>query len=199
MSDGGGPDASRRAFFKNLIGRGARTAAEEVSRRLPTIPNRRRPPGAVPDEVTFLARCTACGDCVTACEPKAIFTLRADVTPGGKTPVMVPDERACEMCAGFPCAEACETGALNLPALATEVRLGTVRVAEDRCFVFKGPECGACAGLCPDGVDALKLTLGRPSVDEERCTGCGLCIAACPVRPAAIDLLPLGEGERGTS
>jgi len=182
----------RRNFFKNIIGRGARVAADEAARRLPTIPDRRRPPGAVPDEVTFLARCTACGDCVTACKPHAIYTLKEDVNPGAKTPVMVPDERACEMCEGFPCITACETGALLPVTTIAEVSLGTVRIVQDQCFVFKGPECGACAGQCPDGVDALKLTLGRPSVDEETCIGCGKCITACPTRPAAIELQPLG-------
>lgn len=184
-------DPSRRRFFKDVLGHGARAVADASAPLVELIPRRRRPPGAVP-ELAFLAKCTACGDCVTACPHHAVFTLAPHVTPGANTPVMVPDDRACHMCADFPCIAACETGALAAPTMSS-LRLGTVRIAKDRCFVFRGPECGACAGLCPEGVRGLTLKAGRPIVDEEVCVGCGLCIEACPTRPPAIELIALDE------
>ncbi|MDX9872612.1 MAG: 4Fe-4S binding protein [Clostridia bacterium] len=41
--------------------------------------------------------------------------------------------------------------------------------------------CNPCEDACPFGA----ITVGRPItnlpvIDEEKCTGCGLCIAACP-------------------
>ena len=84
------------------------------ARREPALPIRRRPPGALPEE-TFLARCTACGDCIKACPHNAIHVLAEWVKPGTGTPVMVPDSRACHMCEGFPCAAACGEGALAQP------------------------------------------------------------------------------------
>ncbi|MCA9772736.1 MAG: 4Fe-4S binding protein, partial [Myxococcales bacterium] len=48
------------------------------------------------------------------------------------------------------------------------------------------PECGACAGLCPTETPALRLTRGRPVVDDDACVGCGLCIEACPTSPKAL-------------
>jgi ferredoxin-type protein NapG len=182
------PDPSRRAFFGKLLKRGARAATEQVAQRLPVLPTRRRPPGAV-GPMAFLERCTKCLDCVTACPHHAIFTLAAGATDEG-TPVMMPDQRACEMCEGFPCAAACEPNALVVPEQTT-VALGKVRIREDLCFTFRGPECGACAGWCPSDVDALAMRLNKPRVDEETCIGCGLCITACPTSPKAIELVPL--------
>lgn len=180
-----GAASSRRGFFGQLLKRGAEAAGDAVGRAVgASLPRRVRPPGAV-DEAAFLARCTACGDCVEACPPRAIFTLHPDTEVGAGTPVMVPDERPCQLCEGFPCAAACSTGALELPAL-DQVRFGTAAVDPSRCFTFRGPECGACAGLCPSGIDALRMRMNRPVLNAEACIGCGLCIDACPTVPKAI-------------
>jgi electron transport complex protein RnfB len=37
---------------------------------------------------------------------------------------------------------------------------------------------GTCARMCPFG--AIAMVDGLPEVDEEKCTGCGLCETACP-------------------
>lgn len=64
----------------------------------------------------------------------------------------------------------------------------TVRVASDRCIVFRGPECGACVGLCPDEVQALALRRARPYFAVESCSGCGRCVEACPIIPSALEV-----------
>ena len=99
---------------------------------------------------------------------------------------MAPDERACAMCDGFPCAEACDEDALLVPD-ASNWSWGTVHIAREHCFTFRGPECGACHGLCPTDKPALRLDGKHPVVEADECIGCGLCIDACPTRPAAIE------------
>jgi len=147
---------------------------------------RRRPPGAV-DEATFLERCDGCGDCVEACPHDAIFTYVPTARIVGGTPVMKPELRSCHMCDGFPCSTSCPTGAL-LPV--SSWWLGEVRVSEAHCFTYRGPECGACADLCPTETMALTMRGLHPHLTREHCVGCGLCIEACPTTPKAIALLP---------
>jgi len=191
----------RRLSRRDLFRRAAPETLEHVNVKLREeldipLPARRRPPGAVP-EAEFLSLCTRCGDCVAACPHKAIHTLTAQAGLGADTPVMVPDSRACHMCEGFPCATACPEGALVTPSTRV-VKLGTVTLDESTCLPFSGPECGACADWCPGGVRALTLKLGRPRVDGAACVGCGLCIVACPVEPAALRLEPLSESDSCT-
>ncbi|MCA9716137.1 MAG: 4Fe-4S dicluster domain-containing protein [Myxococcales bacterium] len=123
----------------------------------------------------------------------AVHTLAEWVRPGAGTPVLVPESRACTMCEGFPCAAACPEPVLNVPEGPTW-RLGVAKIVESRCLPFRGPECGACAGLCPSEVNALTMRRARPQIDPAECIGCGLCIQACPVKPSAIELEPLERG-----
>lgn len=148
------------------------------------LPSRLRPPGALA-EAQFLDRCTRCGDCADACPHYAVHTLADWVVPGGGTPVLVPDSRPCHLCTDYPCARACAEGALVAPEGLW--KLGHVRLSQARCLPFRGPECGACAGLCPEGVAGLTLKLGRPQIDIEECVGCGRCIEACPTNPPALE------------
>jgi ferredoxin len=85
------------------------------------------------------------------------------------------------------------------PELRTELRTElapepgfVVHVARERCITFRGPECGACAGLCPDpGSDqALVMRRFRPEFAAESCQGCGRCVSACPMVPAALEIRP---------
>lgn len=183
-------DLARRNWLKGLLPAARDVVAESLAAPLERVfPARRRPPGAVV-EASFLALCTGCGDCVSACPHAAIHTYRESAGVLAGKPVLLPDQRPCLMCEGFPCVVACEEGAL-MPFEKPTWPLGEVRLVETRCIAFAGPDCGACAALCPTETEALRLVRGRPVIDPEGCVGCGLCIEACPVLPAAIELIPL--------
>lgn len=174
----------RREFLARLSPRALRAEAAAIeSRREGYI----RPPGSR-DPDAFAELCNACGDCVEACPEAAIHILESDTLNDG-TPLMLPDQAACTMCDGFPCAEACDTDALMVPAVSTW-KMGSVRVDSDHCFTFRGPECGACRDLCPTPLQALKFSNNKPYVEDALCVGCGLCIDACPTSPKAIVFEP---------
>lgn len=49
---------------------------------------------------------------------------------------------------------------------------------------------GDCINVCP--FDAIKLREGLPpEIDEKKCTGCGLCVKACPKN--LIELVPIDK------
>ena len=65
------------------------------------------------------------------------------------------------------------------PGVPSEARMQRGRVACIEC-VQEIP-CNPCEGACPVGA----ITVGDqithlPVLDEEKCTGCGMCVANCP-------------------
>lgn len=149
-----------------------------------------RPPGAV-EESQFLAGCTRCGDCITACPHDAIQKAPerlGQISTSGVTgtPVIDADAQACLMCEDFPCISACPTGVLtsNIPIL-----MGTARITEHLCLPHHGTACTVCSERCP--VDnAITVVDGKPTVNEDSCTGCGVCRQVCPAPENAVLLMP---------
>jgi len=183
------PDAGdRRGFFRETLGRLAREVARRAEQR---VVQRRwfRPPGAAP-EVTFLAACTRCGDCIDVCPAHAIFKASPGAGLAAGTPILEPDRVACVACDDMPCAGACETGALVLPADGwNSVRLGVLSLDVDRCITFHGASCGVCARSCPVGERALAMDKGgHPVLKPEGCVGCGVCVTACVTTPSSLAL-----------
>lgn len=72
-------------------------------------PAAHRPPGAVPYEQEFLAKCTGCDACMAACPVNIVMI--ADLER--RDPVIYPESGPCVQCPGFPCIAACPTGALD--------------------------------------------------------------------------------------
>lgn len=53
-----------------------------------------------------------------------------------------------------------------------------------RCLAVKGVECRICGEHCDDGAIRFSPRPGGPPLPEvrrEACTGCGACVAPCPV------------------
>ena len=167
-------------------GDGATTSASSIpdtSARRRTIPVL-RPPGAI-DEASFLAGCTRCGDCLTACPHDAIIHAPERLREAAGTPMIEADHQACMMCEDFPCIAACQPGVLtsSVPPM-----MGTAKVTEHLCLAHHGTTCTVCIERCP--LDAIDLDQGKPKVREADCTGCGVCRYVCVAPENAILLMP---------
>ncbi len=178
-----------------------------------------RPPGAV-QEKDFLATCTKCGLCVTACPYRALILAK----PGDERPIGTPylrmREAPCRMCRDIPCTVSCPTGALdrslvsekddhgNMMLDVNKTRIGLAVIDRETCIAFWGIQCDACYRTCPLIDKAVtveylrnertgKHTIMAPVVHSDHCTGCGMCERACVTKKASIFVLPreLAMGE----
>ena len=180
-----------------------------------------RPPGALPEDA-FLARCVRCGACVNACPTSALQpSLTTAGLEGLYTPVLVPRHGWCEPSC-TRCGEVCPTGAIATltpetkgwlqggatTGSPTRVKIGTAFFDWGRCLPWAmATPCVVCEEVCPtspkaitlDPVDVVRsdgktVRVGRPRLDPDRCVGCGLCEAKCPVAaPSAIRVTRAGE------
>lgn len=130
-------------------------------------------------EADFLDTCTRCDACVGAC-PEGIVRRG-----GGGYPEISFAGGACTFCDA--CVAACAPGALvRDPSRAP----WTIRaVIASSCLSATGIACRVCGEHCEAGAIRFALAVGgiaRPTVDAAACTGCGACVAPCPV--SAIEI-----------
>ena len=141
-----------------------------------------RPPGSLPIEEDFDKACTRCGDCRTACPHGAI---QGDENTG---PFLDPNILACHLCADYPCISACQEGALQPLPPHSLPKLGQAQLYPELCLNQKEPKsCDICQKSCPVPA-AIKHDLQGLPEFTDYCTGCGLCRAACPTIPVAIEM-----------
>jgi MauM/NapG family ferredoxin protein len=154
-----------------------------------------RPPGARLTD--FESLCVRCGECVRVCPTQG---LQPSLFEGGvfnaMTPRLVPRLGYCSFsCAA--CGEVCPTGAVPRLPLEEKRRtvIGLARVDQSRCLPWAHDiPCIVCEEVCPvqhkaiwleegEGTDVHgeSVTLLRPRVVKELCTGCGLCEYHCPM------------------
>lgn len=175
----------RRGFFTRGLQRAFQEAVDAFTDRVAPV-SHVRPPGALP-EAAFIGACTRCGACATACPVHAITLLAPSHGLAAGTPVLDVASQACVMCAEMPCAAACPTPALDLPAWGwRDARMASITIDTARCITWRDVECGICARVCPVGEDALRVDDRGHPVIGDACTGCGQCISACVTSPSSI-------------
>jgi ferredoxin len=176
-----------------------------------------RPPGAL-EEPLFLARCTRCNLCLSSCPtgllqpqnfsdgisagtPTAVFARKTFFTKdiavlsgkaiftknGGKLSYC---EKDC-----VKCSQVCPTGAI--PHFTKETKrnykIGTAVFDFPNCLLYEDKECSICERECP--YEAIEYVWSEKEyrkivvIDKEKCTGCGRCVATCPVCIKNITLI----------
>ena len=156
--------------------------------------------------ITDLNRCTGCLACTVACKAINgvdvgnfwIKTLRIGPHPieGGSGDY--PDVEMyflpvqCQHCKNPECVRVCPSGAFVKDDSAAP--WDVLAHIGDACLARQKVECRVCGEACDVGAIRFRPTLGgvsQPELDNARCTGCGACVAPCPVcaiacRPASL-------------
>lgn len=200
---------TRREFFRYSAEAGLVVGLAGACLGLSSHRDYVRPPGAVQED-RFFRKCIKCGVCVEVCPSTALdfVGLGLDLKNLG-TPKLNVRHGGCiawkEPC--LKCIEACPTGALVKPQDIGEVRIGSAFIRQNECVncMMCFQECpvkGAVLFPNPEGVpyDAVKdiphvlyttHSPLKPYIDNDMCTGCGLCAHICPVD--CIDITPERE------
>ena len=154
------------------------------------------PPGALSLK-NLQQHCTGCQLCVSAC-PNGVLHPSTGLLHYLQ-PTMSYEVNHCRPeC--HACSDVCPAGAiLPLGKMHEEkmqrkssLKIGRAVWVRENCLpVAMEEKCGNCATHCPTGAitmvplgeDSGPNALRVPSVDDERCIGCGACEHLCPVRP----------------
>lgn len=126
-------------------------------------------------EEHFTDHCTRCDDCVGACPERII--VRGD----GGFPQLDFRAGGCTLCGA--CVDACkeplfQTGRAPQQAFAFRITVSEL------CFPKQGIECRSCGEACEAQAIRFRFNerrMAEPQIDTDACTGCGFCIAVCPV------------------
>lgn len=153
-----------------------------------------RPPWAL-DEYEFTETCTRCGDCIKACAEGILVEGR------GRFPVVEFVRGECTFCEA--CVADCKPQALRFESedelgepWQLDIRLGHT------CVIQKGVVCQVCGEQCMENVFRFRPQLGgmvQIELETEKCTGCGACIAPCPVNALSLHHGGGDEGEKSVS
>lgn len=200
-TDSSAADQGRRAFITSAVIAGAAVTAKsqemKVDGGLTAIENAEKPerqtplvPAGALSLKNFTDHCTACQLCVSVCPNQVLRPSTSLMT------FMMPEmsyERGYCRPECTRCSDICPAGAIR-PITREEkssIQIGHAVVNLDNCVVnADGVSCGNCARHCPAG--AIRMvrknpddpkSLMIPTVNEERCIGCGACENLCPARP----------------
>jgi ferredoxin-type protein NapG len=89
----------------------------------------------------------------------------------------------------MPCIKACPSGALHQEEGVSIPPVGKVSLNLDLCLNTQGILCDTCSFRCPTHIKAIRMIRRKPVLDQDRCTGCGLCITHCEAQPSAFSLI----------
>ena len=197
------PDKGRRAFIASsaiAMTAAASTKAQikgdgglaPVSRSLKPERNTPVVPAGSESLKNFTDHCTACQLCVSVCPNQVL-------RPSTSLDTLMMPEMGFERGYCRPectlCSEICPAGAIK-PVSRVEkssIQAGIAVINLDNCIVnTDGVHCGNCSKHCP--ANAIRMVrkdpdsdnwLRIPTVNENRCIGCGACENVCPARPLA--------------
>lgn len=144
-----------------------------------------RPPGAIAEDA-FMAACTKCGDCATACPHNAIVAASQRLREAAGSPIIDAFKSPCLMCPDTPCISACPTDALQE---VVGFAMGSAMLQTYNCLAYNRSFCSTCEERCPVP-GAITLVDAKPIIHADLCTGCGVCHHVCPAPMNAIMILP---------
>ncbi len=200
-TNGSPADQGRRAFIVSsaIAASTAALKAQEMKTdgglsevRRAQVPSRQTPlvPAGAISLKHFKENCTACQLCVSSCPNNVL-------RPSASLMTLMQPEMSYERGYCRPecttCSEICPAGAII--AIEREekssIQIGHASVDLNHCVVnTDNVSCGNCARHCPAGAIRMvrrnpddKNSLRIPTVNEERCIGCGACENLCPARP----------------
>jgi MauM/NapG family ferredoxin protein len=159
-----------------------------------------RPPGVLREE-DFLDKCVRCGECMKVCLRSALYPASLQTGLYSLyTPTIVPRLGYCEYNCSL-CGQVCPTGAI--PKLPLEQKkkavIGLAVVDKNHCLPYaKKMNCMVCEEHCPIPDKAIRfetvreldyngkaVSLKKPYVVDDLCTGCGICEYVCPLEEKA--------------
>lgn len=150
----------------------------------PSAPDPVRPPWSAADRLTDL--CSRCGACAAAC-PEGL------IRPGdGGFPELDFSRGECSFCRA--CGQACPVPAIF--DFSAPRPWDAAAAIGEACLARHGIHCQTCRDICPETAVRFHLALGRPpqpALDDQVCTGCGACVAACPGQAIAVTPHPLPQ------
>ena len=194
-------DMGRRAFITTslIAGTAATLNAQEMkvdgglaSIARPEKPNRQTPlvPAGSLSLKNFTEHCVACQLCVTSC-PNHVLRPSTDLETLMQ-PEMTYERGYCRPECNT-CSQVCPAGAIRPISIEekSSIQIGHAVVNLDACVVNKdNVSCGNCARHCPAGAIRMvkknpedENSLRIPTVNEEKCIGCGACENLYPARP----------------
>ncbi len=157
---------------KNQLRRRQLLSGDVAGRSLPY-----RPPWAVPEEL-FDDTCKNCGECIEVCPTNILSFGR------GKLPVVDMSHNECTFCG--KCEQACEPNALIKDTSEADNHKAWDIIVnfDETCLSIRRVMCRSCSDNCEQSAIRFRLEVGgkaTPELITEDCTGCGACIAPCPV------------------
>lgn len=141
-------------------------------------PAPQRPPWALAEPL-FISACSRCRDCVPVCPTRIIVIV-------GGFPEVDFKRGECTFCG------ACATACIDQALLDSDVQIWPWAIkaqVANSCLAQRGVECRICGDRCAVAAIRFSPRLGgppQPEIDVAACTGCGACVAPCPVAAISV-------------